>query len=189
MTSITPAMARLVTPSVEFVAAYVEAQRDEARANLGPRLPETALAAMTRRLERYVMTVIQRQTDNSSAYQQLWLVAGRHYVGRVSLRPDIGAPAEARTGHIAYGIHPAFCRRGFGHRALALGIERLRRQGVGDLLLLCEADNSASIKIVEAAGGALESIRPYCGSPERVIHRYWIRGEGRNAMHAEGIEG
>ena len=179
MSPITPTMARLVTPSVKFVAAYVEAHRDEAQANLRPALPETALAAMTWRLERHVMTVIQRQTDNSSAYQQLWLVAGRHYVGRVSLRPDIGAPAETTTGHIAYGIRPAFCRRGFGHRALALGIERLRRQGVGDLLLLCEADNSASIKIIEAAGGALENVTPHRDFPDRPIRRYWIRERGQ----------
>ncbi|MHB8885689.1 MAG: GNAT family N-acetyltransferase [Methylovirgula sp.] len=175
MIPITPAMARLVTPSVEFVAAYVEAQRDEAQANLGPRLPETAVAAMTRLLEGYVMKAAQRQTNNSNAYQQLWLIAGRHYVGRVSLRPDIGAPAEATAGHIAYEIRPAFRRRGFGHRALALGIDELRRQGVGALLLLCEADNSASIKIVEAAGGALENVAPHRNFPDRLIRRYWIR--------------
>jgi len=132
--SITPASARLVTPSVELVAAYVEAQWDEAQANLGPPLPETALTAMKRLLERHVMKAAQRQTDNSNAYQQLWLIAGRHYVGRVSLRPDIGAPAEATAGHIAYEIRPAFRRRGFGHRALALGIVERRSSRVGDLL-------------------------------------------------------
>lgn len=172
---ITPAMARLVTPSVKFVAAYVEAQRDEAQAGFRPLLPEIALEAMTRLLERYVTKANARPAKNPKAYQQFWLVAGPHYVGRVSLRRDIDVPSEAMAGHIAYAVRPGFRGRGFGHRALALGIEELRRQGVGDVLILCEADNGASIKMIEAAGGALENVTTHRGFPGRPIRRYWIK--------------
>ena len=176
MIPITPASLRLVTPRMELVTAYIEAQRRTGDRRAGASISDTALEAMAQVLERYVaMASVSPSPGETSTYQQLWLVAGPHYVGRVSLRRDIGLASEAMEGHIAYEVRPEFRRRGFGHRALTLGIEELRRQGVGDVLILCEADNIASIKIVEAAGGALESFAPHRHFPEKLIRRYWIR--------------
>jgi predicted acetyltransferase len=58
---------------------------------------------------------------------------------------------------------------------LALGIEELHRQGMRDLLLICEDDNFASIRIVEAAGAQLEAIVSHPHFPERLVRRYWVR--------------
>ncbi len=172
MTQITPASARLIVPSTEFVAAYVEAQQHGG----GKPLPGEIIEAMAGSVTR----IVQRANGPAPAeqkiiYQQLWMVVDKSVIGRVSLRPRIGAPTETMIGHIAYEVRPAFRGRGFGHRALALGMETLRRQGVVNILLLCEEDNLASIRIIEAAGGALESVVPHRGFPERLIRRYWIR--------------
>ncbi len=161
MTAIAPASARLIVPSAEFIAAYIEAQQASG----------AALSTMPRILHHYIATA----NAQKSAYQQLWMVAGSSVVGRVSLRPQIGTAPDELTGHIAYEVFPAFRRRGFGHRALALGMDELRKQGVGDLLLLCEEDNLASVKIIEAAGGRLEKTVPHRDFPHRLIRRYWVR--------------
>jgi predicted acetyltransferase len=155
---VTPQSARLVAPNAEFAAAYIAAQRQ----------PKAVLQALRIALHRYLASNMRQ-----GPYQQFWMVAEKSVVGRVSLRRDIGAQAE--IGHIAYEVFPDFRRRGFGHRALALGIEELNRQGVRDLLIFCEADNLASVRIIEAAGGVLERSGPLAERPDRLIHRYQIK--------------
>ena len=173
MSPITAALAHLVAPSLEHVAAYIEALRYRGSEGTGADISDAALQAMTPALERYVAKT--NAPSAASTYRQLWLMAGACFIGRVSLRKDIGPPSEAMEGHIAYEVHPAFRRRGFGHRALALGIDELRRQGVGDILILCEDENIGSIKIIEAAGGALEGLAPHQSFSDRIIRRYWIK--------------
>ncbi len=176
MSPITPASAHLVAPSMELVEAYIEARRHADDGKIGQQVPDVTLEAMTQVLKRYVAKAnTPPLPGETSAYQQFWMIAGACFIGRVSLRRDIGEPSQAIAGHIAYEVRPDFRRRGFGHRALALGMKELCRQGVGDILILCEADNIGSIKIIEAAGGALESIAPHQYFPEKLIRRYWIR--------------
>ncbi len=175
MSPITPASAHLVAPSMELVEAYIEARRHADKGEIGQQVPDVTLDAMTQVLKRYIAQANVPSPRGASAYQQFWMIAGTCFIGRVSLRRDIGEPSQAIAGHIAYEVRPDFRRRGFGHRALALGIEELRRQGVGDILILCEADNIGSIKIIEAAGGKLEGTAPHRDFSGRMIRRYWIK--------------
>jgi len=156
----TPKSARLVAPSAALLAAYVESLR----ADHGQILGQVALRAMTRILE----------ADVSKAYERFWLICGQNYIGRVSLRFDIGDPSAAMMGHIAYEVLPKFRRQGFGHCALALGLAELRRRGVGEVLILCEDDNIASIRIIEAAGGRLQGRAASGDDPRRRLRRYRI---------------
>jgi predicted acetyltransferase len=172
MTALTPAAARLVTPSESLVASYVEAQR---ACDGGTPLPREILEISARNAIR----IVQKANDSASntrtiIYRQLWMIVGETVVGRVSLRPTVGA-LDASIGHIAYEVFRAFRGGGFGHRALALGLEELRRSGRGDVSIVCEADNLASIRIIEAAGGALESVVSHPNFPDRPIRRYWVR--------------
>jgi predicted acetyltransferase len=165
MMTIGTTTARLITPSPEWIPAYVEAQR----------LSDGAAQILSQALEATLaQDAIARGTMQGGGFQRFWIAADSAIVGRVVLRPNIDI-SETSADHVAYHVFPAFRGQGFGHRALALGIEELRRQGMRDLLLICEDDNHASIRIVEAAGAHLEAIVPHPHFPERLVRRYWIR--------------
>lgn len=168
MSGLDPASARLVPPSSTLVDAYVKGRQAGERKPL----PSAVLEMLTQSTLRGYMTTGDTQRF---FYQQLWMVAGEAVIGSVALRPQIKMRANLATGHIAYEIFSGFRGRGFGHRALALAIAELRNQGIGDLLLLCEEDNVASIRIITAAGGLLERMARHPDFPDRRIRRYWIK--------------
>ncbi len=180
MTQITPASARLVVPCEDWVAAYVAAQQPSDGSKPLPReIVET--------LAQSVIRIVQKAPEPASGkpkilYQQFWMVADSSVIGHVVLRPHIDPTPAATADHIGYHVFPAFRGQGFGHRAVALGIEELRRQGIEDLLLICEDDNKAAIRIIETAGGILEAIMPHPDFPERPIRRYWIRKQRKGSL-------
>ncbi len=64
--------------------------------------------------------------------------------------------------------------QGLGHRALQLGMERLRAKGTTVFLLTCRDDNAGWIRIIETAGSVLENVVPDPDVPGSVMRRYWI---------------
>ncbi|MGO9134244.1 MAG: GNAT family N-acetyltransferase [Methylovirgula sp.] len=166
MTAIDPASVRLVAPCTELVGAYVQAQQPNGHEALPQPIAES--------LAKTIMQIVKLAADTWRD-QRYWMAAGDAVIGRVTLRPKIDVHAPVTVDHIGYEVFPAFRGCGFGHRAVALGMDELRRQGIGDLLLICEADNSAAIKILETAGGMLERIEPHPDFPARMIRRYRIK--------------
>lgn len=73
-------------------------------------------------------------------------------VGAVSLRDKIRIN-EVR-GHISYGIHPAYRRRGYGKMALRLALKKTKEDfKISSVQIICNADNHSSQKIIEDCGG------------------------------------
>ena len=102
----------------------------------------------------------------------LWLVAGKEYVGQVSLRPELSTNYLVQFGgHIGYSIRPTMRRRGLGERILALALERACDLGLHRVLVTCDSDNVASQKIIERNGGTFEYAMP--------MHPHAFRAEGR----------
>ena len=87
----------------------------------------------------------------------LWLVEAEEYLGQASIRPELGSMyLITYGGHIGYSIRPARRRRGYGTAILGLALEEARRMGLKRVLVTCDADNTASKKIIEANGGRFE---------------------------------
>lgn len=107
----------------------------------------------------------------------LWMVAGGEFIGRVGVRHALNARLRRWGGHIGYEVRPLYRGRGFGHRALALGIAHARGKGLHELLLTCDDGNAASAAIIERAGGVLADVGPHPLQPGRRSRRYWIRTE------------
>lgn len=73
-------------------------------------------------------------------------------VGAVSLRDRIRSN-EVR-GHISYGIHPSYRRRGYGKMALKLALKKTKDDyGISSVQIICNSDNQGSKKIMESCGG------------------------------------
>ncbi|MES2440042.1 MAG: GNAT family N-acetyltransferase [Verrucomicrobiota bacterium] len=100
-----------------------------------------------------------------------WMQLGDDLVGTLRIRHHLTLAVIERAGHIGYDIAPGFRGRGLGHEILRLGLMEASKLGIGDVLLLCDADNAASQRIIERHGGTLDRAT----DNERW---YWIRRTG-----------
>lgn len=83
--------------------------------------------------------------------------------------------ASLRTigGHVGYAVRPAYRQRGYGTEMLRQAICALSELGVTSVLVTCDDDHAASIRMTERHGGVLEdSLFLTDGRRKR---RYWIQ--------------
>ena len=101
-----------------------------------------------------------------------WLVDGDRIIGRSSIRHSLTPNLEREGGHVGYDIRPSERRKGYGTLILALTLPRASALGLHRVLVTCDEDNHASMRIIEKNGGvASESALAESGKKKR---RYWI---------------
>jgi predicted acetyltransferase len=100
-------------------------------------------------------------------------IVDEQIAGRLSVRHELTEFLRLKGGHIGYGVLPAFRGRGVGKQLLQRGLQITHSLGIRQALVTCDADNLASRRIIEAAGGVYESdyLQPGVSVPTR---RYWI---------------
>jgi predicted acetyltransferase len=95
-------------------------------------------------------------------------------VGRISIRHELNAWLAAYGGHIGYCVVPAERRKGYATEMLRQGLVIARAFGLDEVLVVCDVDNIASARVIEACGGEPESVLD--GDAEgKAKRRYWIR--------------
>lgn len=99
-----------------------------------------------------------------------WIIEGDDLVGAIALRHRL-AGAALDVGQVGYGIRPSARRRGLVTWALGRVLAIAATVGLDRVLVVCAEDNPASVRVVERAGGVLESVRETGLGPAR---RYWI---------------
>ena len=102
-----------------------------------------------------------------------WAVAGETLVGAIRLRLRLVPHLEAFGGHIGYDTRPTLRGRGCGTRMLALCLAQARARGIERVLITCDDDNLASVRVIEKNGGVLEDRRLH-EPAGTLIRRYWI---------------
>jgi predicted acetyltransferase len=107
------------------------------------------------------------------SYSAFWLVAGRHLLGRSTVRHHLTPALEYEGGHVGYDIRPSQRGKGYGTLILKLTLGEARRLGLRRVLLTCDTDNPASAKVIEKNGGVLQDTAISRNSGKR-ISRYWI---------------
>jgi len=77
------------------------------------------------------------------------------------------------VGIIGYYIRPSQRRKGYGSLILALSLDKAKQLGLKKVLVTCNDDNVASIKIIERNGGKLAD-KVKAGFSKVLTRRYWI---------------
>lgn len=95
-------------------------------------------------------------------------------VGRASIRHKLEPPFGKVAGHIGYAVLPEFRNRGYATQILRLAVRFARAElGLDRVLVTCDDDNAASMRVIEKNHGVFEDI--YRGDTlRRPKRRYWI---------------
>lgn len=170
-----PAAPRLISPDASLGEPFQRMFLDYQASGHAEWCEEAALAATD--FPAYVNAVRDKATglhlsDDWAPTSCFWMQLGDELVGTLRIRHYLTPAVIERAGHIGYDIAPAFRGRGLGHEILRLGLAEAAKLGIGDVLLICSADNAASRRIIERHGGTLDRTT----ENERW---YWIRRNGR----------
>ncbi|MFT4197463.1 MAG: GNAT family N-acetyltransferase [Pseudoxanthomonas sp.] len=99
-------------------------------------------------------------------------------VGRVSLRHRLAPTRGQAYGHIGYAVTPEFRNRGYATAMLAQAL-RIAHDDlhIASVLVTCDEDNAASIKVIERNGGRFDGLVDalFLAKPKR---RYWFDAAG-----------
>ncbi len=103
-----------------------------------------------------------------------WLVRdGETIVATSSIRHWLTPSLLHEGGHVGYGTRPSERRKGYGKIVCAKTLEKAGEMGLDRVLITCDTDNTASAKIIQANGGALEN-RVIAHTTGKQKNRYWI---------------
>ncbi|WP_214325178.1 GNAT family N-acetyltransferase [Nonomuraea sediminis] len=161
-------MPELVVPSARLHSAWLEAH-----AEWGPGFHEDGFGLLP--IDEVdspggFVAWVARLDGESGACTYRWIVDGGRVLGGIALRHGFGEFVQW-AGHIGYGIRPSARQRGVATWALGRMLDKARELGMDRVLLVCTAENVASVKTIERHGGVLEGIRETRLGPAR---RYWI---------------
>ncbi len=159
----------LVTPSREYLAAYVDALE---RGWCADTLRASAAAEERAEIKRNADAFLEHLDDpegkgppirlpDGSLTPRLpgvhrWLWDGS-FCGSINLRWRSGTPELPPTcpGHIGYSVVPWKRGRGYAKAALAQMLPEARNVGLPYVDLITDADNAASQRVIVANGGIL----------------------------------
>lgn len=174
---------QLIRPTVRHRASFAAAMREFEEEGRGAPEDLSSIGRDIRRLRgrwedpevfaAYVaQTVADAREDSPRPAGQvpcttLWYVSGDRYLGRIAIRHRLNAMLLDYGGHIGYDVRPSARRRGHATAMLRAVLPVAHRLGIDPVLVTCDDTNTASRKVIEAAGGRFEDQRA-----EKL--RYWI---------------
>jgi predicted acetyltransferase len=88
-----------------------------------------------------------------------WWADADTWFGRINLRHHLNEDLSEFGGHIGYDIRPTARRQGHATAMLAALLPYAAALGIDKALVTCDAENTASRKVIEANGGVLEDQR------------------------------
>lgn len=100
-------------------------------------------------------------------------VVGDTIVGRISVRHELNEFLATIGGHIGYVVIPSERKKGYGTSLLSLAKPFIAALGLSSVLVTCDDDDTASIKIIESNGGVFENV-VYDNDSMKMKRRYWI---------------
>ena len=89
----------------------------------------------------------------------LWFVEEDQWLGRLAIRHELTPALMELGGHIGYVVRPSARRKGYATQMLTQSLPYAARLGIDPALVTCDADNDASRRVIQAAGGELEDER------------------------------
>lgn len=93
-------------------------------------------------------------------------------IGNVYIRKELNTFLLNNRGHIGHSIRPTMQNKGYGKEMLRLTLEKCKNFGIEKVLLMCEADNMPSEKVILYNNGVLDKIEK--DDRGRIQKHFWI---------------
>ncbi len=107
--------------------------------------------------------------------ENFWLCYEKNrLVGVFSLKFELTKPLLDYGGHVGYAVRSTERNRGLATQMLAQGLKIAESLGFDRILCVCDADNTASEKVILKNGGIFEDER-YDAEENVVVKRYWVK--------------
>jgi predicted acetyltransferase len=173
----------LLRPSLEWLPAYEDALAQGWSPNTDQDVSREQLRQLRRNPERFLHDLYNsrlvrlpdgREVPRLPAHD-FWISDGE-FCGRIGFRFQRGTEELPRTayGHIGYTIVPWKQRRGYATQALRQILPVARQEGFSRVLITCDDDNEASMKVILANGGTPAGKTPHDSRPGRWKLGYWV---------------
>ena len=174
----------LARPDLAHMPSFVAAMREGyARDTLRPETPES-IAQVADDPAAFVASQLTPPThvvlpDGSHGpavpYTVLWWVEDEEFLGSLHIRHHLNANLEKVGGHVGYAVRPAARGQGHATAILAAGLDYIRANlDLERVLLTVNAQNPASIRVIEKNGGVRTAAIPHIWLPGETSVHYWI---------------
>jgi predicted acetyltransferase len=102
-----------------------------------------------------------------------WIIDNDEFIGMIDLRHELTPALEKYGGHVGYTIRPNKRKKGYATKALKMLLPIAFKMGIKKILVTCDTNNTASIKVIESNGGILQDEIQNEGQ-KVLTRRYWI---------------
>lgn len=172
----------LVQPSTEYKSSFIEAVKEFQNDTDYTHRNKWYRKLTIPELETDFGSFVERELSHARGENipegyvpctEYWLVDGKEFIGRVSVRHRLNDKLLNIGGHIGYDIRPTKRGQGHGNKILELALQKAKELGIERVLITSDIRNVASRKIIEKNGGILENQVP---NPEMGFDalRFWI---------------
>lgn len=166
---------QLVSPAERYRASFLRALREFQHEGLpwwiggDLEIAEHDFAAFVAKK----LAEAEHSTGARVAKTHLWAVADEQFVGRIAIHHTLNEALRISGGHIGYDTVPSLRGRRVATEMLRQALPVARTLGLREVLVTCDDTNTASIRVIEANGGALRDTRAL--AVDRPLKRYyWI---------------
>jgi predicted acetyltransferase len=170
---------KLDFPSVQYKDSFLEALREfHAEGSSFDLLANLNAASLMSDFEDYVRQLIDQSKGKSLpqgwiSHTTYWIIDNDEFMGVIDLRHGLTPALEKYGGHVGYAIRPSKRRKSYATEAVKMLIPLAFRIGIKRVLITCDTNNTASIKVIESNGGILQDEIQNEGR-KVLTRRYWI---------------
>lgn len=166
----------LVVPQVAYKDSFLAGMKELKESGL-PWLQDFDLAAVAVDFDSFVkgeLAKARTRTETLVPETKLWGICDGLFAGKLGIRHELNDSLRLMGGHIGYDTVPAFRGKGVATFMLREALPMARALGLKKVLLTCDDNNLASIRVIESNGGELEGKKQL--EPGRPAKRYyWIQ--------------
>lgn len=100
-------------------------------------------------------------------------------IGIIQIRYELNEYLFKFGGHIGDSIRPSERNKGYSTKMIALALKKAKKLGIGNVLMTCDKNNTASARTIIKNGGKLEN---EVLEDNKIVQRYWITLKKRYAI-------